>query len=231
MTGCAEHHPYLAAVADGELEQVPRATVAHLQACPDCREEVEIQRALGAKILAAAVAPAQAASRRRGLLSRRAALRAAVVAVASVLASGGAFAFLISRPDPVLAAAAAASQPPQFQSTDNSRIASWCEHASGRSMPELDLAPLSPVGARIDQGAGTAIVTVFYVTPEGHLVAVSWLDSSQVPATRRSVIAREASGHLLLMAVSPHGTVVISGGAPATVLWQTAARIEDGTSS
>lgn len=149
----------------------------------------------------------------------------------ALIASAAVFAFLVSRPDPVLAAAAAAEQPPQFQSGDGARIDAWCEQASGRSMPELDLAPLSPVGARIDHRAGSGIVTVFYLTPDGRPVEVSWLDSSQMPAAKRSVTARAINGRLVLFTVSPHGTAVISGSAPARVLWQAAAQIEDGTSS
>jgi hypothetical protein len=96
-------------------------------------------------------------------------------------------------------------------------------------MPEVDLEPLSPVGARMDRAAGTGVVTVFYLTPEGRTVDVSWLDSSPVPPPNRSVTPRQVNGHLVLITLSPHGTVVISGGAPVSVLWQTAARIEDAT--
>jgi hypothetical protein len=230
MIGCVEHRPYLAAVADGELEHVPVAALEHLRECPDCREEVELHRALGAKVQAATTGREPAEVRQRGL-SRRAAMRAAGAALAVLLASGAAFAFLVSRPDPVLAAAAAAGRPPQFQSRDGAKIGSWCEQASGRPMPEVDLAPLSPVGARMDSSAGTGIVTVFYLTPEGRPVEVSWLDYSQMPAPKRSVTARQVNGHLVLITVSQHGTVVISGGAPLSVLWQAAAQIEDGNSS
>jgi hypothetical protein len=230
MTGCTEHRPYLAAVADGELDQVPAATVEHLHECPDCRREVELHRALGSKLRAAAGA-AERASPRQGRFGRRLAMRAAVAALVAVFASAAAFAFVIGRTDPVLAAAAAAGQPPQFQSRNGAQIGTWCEKASGRSMPEVDLAPLTPVGARMDRSVGTGIVTIFYLTPEGLPVEVSWLDSSQAPAPKRSVTAREVNGHLVLITVSPHGTVVISGGAPVSVLWQTAARIQDGTSS
>lgn len=43
-----------------------------------------------------------------------------------------------------------------------------------------------------------------------------------------SVTAREVSGRLVLITLSPPGTVVISGGAPQTVLWRAGARIEAG---
>jgi len=230
VTGCAEHRPFLAAVADGEVEHVPAAALEHLRGCPDCREEMELHRALGAKVYATAAEREPVAPGRLGH-RRRLAVGVGGAALMALIASAGALAFLVSWPDPVLAAAAAAGQPPQFQSSDGGRIDAWCEQASGRSMPELDLTPLSPVGARMDHSAGAGIVTVFYLTPDGRPVEVSWLDSSQVPPGKRSVTAREVNGRVVLLTVSPHGTAVISGSAPASVLWQTAAEIEDGTSS
>lgn len=205
---------------------MPTAALRHLRGCPDCQEQVELHRALSGRVRAAE-AERQSVSM-GGRRRRRLSLAAAGVASVLVLASG--IAFLVSRPDPVLAAAAASGLQPQFLSGDGRRIGAWCEQVSGRSMPELDLAPLAPVGARIDRNPGSGIVTVFYLTPDGRPVEVGWLDSSPVPATRRSVTTREVGGRMVLVTVSQHGTAVISGSAPDKVLWQAASQIQQGTS-
>ena len=230
MTNCAPHRPYLAAVADGELECVPVETVQHLRSCESCREEVDVHRSLDAKLLASSRGQEPAIAGRRSP-KRRLAMSAGGVAAITVVASIAALALDLGRPDPVLAAASAGTQAPQFQSTDGTRIEAWCTRASGGPMPELDMAPLAPVGARLDRGGTTGMVTVFYTAPGGGSVAISWLDTSRIPLGSRSVTAREVAGHLVLKAASPHGTAVISGGAPAEILWQTAARIEDAPST
>ncbi len=52
MSGCEQHRPYLAALADGETELVPAATSTHVAHCRDCSEEVQTHRLLGAHMRA-----------------------------------------------------------------------------------------------------------------------------------------------------------------------------------
>lgn len=227
MTACAEHRAFLAAIADGEVSAVPAATLEHLRDCPGCAHELELQRVLGSKLQEALAEPA--AESVRGITRRRIGAAAAALAAALVLAVAGALAFNLTRPDPVLAAATVSQQPAQLTSGDGSQIGAWCMRESGRPMPEMDLPPLEPVGARMDHQAGAGIVTVYYVSPEGQPVTVSWLDATTAPATSRAVSSRVVAGRLVLVAHSPHGTAVISGQAPASLLWSTAAEVEDGS--
>lgn len=227
MTACAEHRAFLAAIADGEVSAVPTATLDHLRSCPECAHELELQRVLGSKLQEALEGPA--AEPVRGITRGRAGAAVASLAAVMVLAAGGVVAFNLTRPDPVLAAARASQQPAQFSSGDGSQIGAWCVQESGRPMPEMDLPPLEPVGARMDRQAGAGIVTVYYVSPEGQPVTVSWLDATTAPATSRTVSSRLVAGRLVLVARSPHGTAVISGQSPASLLWSTAAEVEDGS--
>ena len=226
MIGCTQHRLYLSAVADGELGSVPAATIGHLDDCEECREEVDLHRSLRVSVHSATVGTEIAVRARRGP-GRRLAMSVGAGALIALIASAAAVGLVLSRPDPVLAAAGAARQEPQFQSSESGRIGTWCEHVTGRSMPELDLTPLAPRGARLDRIDGTGVVTIFYAAPEGGPVAVSWLDLRVVPHRGGSVTAHEVSGRLVLLAASPHGTAVISGAVSPSLLWQTAARIED----
>ncbi len=225
MTACAEHRPFLGAIADGELAAAPAETIEHVRGCPDCTREVDLQRAVASRLREAHAAPAAPVAGTR----RRAGIAAAALAVLAVVTVAGAFAFTFGRPDPVLAGAQASQQPAQFTSSDGRQIGAWCERESGRPMPAMDLPPLHPVGARMDRQAGLGIVTVYYLSPDGHPLTVSWLDASTAPTGDRAVSSRVIGGRLVLIAHSPHGTAVITGQAPASLLWSTAAEVEDGT--
>lgn len=227
MTACGEHRPYLGAIADGETAAVPTATLDHVRACADCTHEVDLQQAVAGRLRQAAEVPTGEFQPR--IARRRVGVAAAALAMAVVLAAAAAFAFDVTRPDPVLAAAQVSQRSAQFTSGDGTQIGAWCVRESGRPMPEMELPPLEPVGARMDREAGAGIVTVYYVSPVGEALTVSWLDASAAPTASRAVSSRMIGGRLVLVARSPHGTAVISGQAPSSLLWATAAKVEDGT--
>ena len=227
MTACAEHRRFLGAIADGETAVVPPATLHHVHSCPDCAHEVDLQRAVASRLRQAAETPAVEHEPKIG--HRRVGVAVAGVLVAAILAVGGAFALNLGRPDPVLAAAQVSQQPAQFTSSDGNQIGAWCVQESGRPMPEMELPPLQPVGARMDRQAGAGIVTVYYLSPGGEPLTVSWLDDTAAPTVSRTVSSRMIGGRLVLVARSSHGTAVISGQAPSSLLWSTAAQVEDGT--
>ena len=229
MSGCKEHRPFLAALADGETELVPAATLTHVADCPDCAEEADTHRLLGAR-LSASVNADRLPIPRRGRRSwpvRLGAVAAVVIALAGAAAGWHAY----TGEDRVAAAAAVAWDQPQYGSSDASTITSWCERASGRPMREVALPGLSPLGARMDYRAGTDIVTVTYTTPQGERINVSWLDASQAPSGRSGVQSRMIEGRMVLLVASPGGTAVISGSAPQSSLWATAATLEAGAGS
>lgn len=227
MTACAEHRPFLGAIADGETAAVSAATLDHVRSCPDCGHEVDLQRAVASRLRQAAETPA--VEREPKIRRRRVGVAVAGALVAAILAAGGAFALNLSRPDPVLAAAQVSQQPAQFTSSDGTEIGAWCVRESGRPMPEMELPPLQPVGARMDRQAGAGIVTVYYLSQGGEALTVSWLDDTAAPTAGRTVSSRMIGGRLVLVAHSPHGTAVIRGQAPPSLLWSTAAKVEDGT--
>lgn len=227
MTACAEHRGFLVAIADGQTAGVPAATQEHVGDCPDCGGEIELHRAAAARLRQALEGPASAPS--RGRRRYRTGLAALGTVAAVVIAAAGLLAFNLSGPDPVLAAAQMSQQPAQFTSSDGKQIGAWCVKASGRPMPEMDLSPLQPVGARMDHQAGTGIITVYYVSPEGQPLTVSWLNASTAPVAGRSVSSRVVGGRLILVANSAHGTAVIAGAVPPSLLWTTAATVEDGS--
>lgn len=150
----------------------------------------------------------------------------AVAAVLVVLVGGIAAWRAVSGEDRVAAAAAVAGEAPQFRSNDSAQIGTWCQNASRRSMPDVRLDSLQPVGARMDHRAGSDIVTVQYRTDQGDRVDVAWLDGTRTAPARAAVEARSVGGRVVLLVTSPAGTAVVSGSAPAKVLWQTAAAIE-----
>ena len=227
MSACAEHRRFLVAIADGEAAAVPAGTLEHIRDCPDCAGELDLHRAAAVRLRQALQLPAaQPAPKRR---AGRAGLAAGGAIAAALLAAAGIFALNVSRPDPVLAAARAGQQPAQFQSSDAGQIGTWCAEESGRPMPEMDLPPLRPVGARMDHQAGAGIVTVYYVSPDGRPLTIGWLDASVAPAGGRSVTSRLVDGRLVLVALSARGTAVISGQGPASLLWSTAAAVEEST--
>jgi len=226
VSGCREHRPYLAAIADGELELVPAATLTHVADCPDCAEEADTHRLLGAR-LRASVNADRLPTQRRGRRSwpvRLGAAAAVVMALAGAAAGWHAY----TGEDRVAAAVAVASGQAQYSSSDASTITSWCERASGRPMREVALPGLSPLGARMDHRAGADIVTVTYATPQGERINVSWLDASQAPTGRSDVQTRMIEGRTVLLVASPWGTAVICGSAPLSSLSATAARLAGG---
>lgn len=226
MTDCSAHRAYLGAVADGETQLVPQATVDHLETCLDCNREVSAHSLLNNKL-------------RRGLARQSAAepsidaprrswpkTAAAAVAVFVVVAGAVGAWRAVSGEDRVVAAAAVAGEAPQFRSTDSARIGTWCQQASRRSMADIRLDSLQPTGARMDHRAGTDIVTVQYRTAQGDQVDVAWLDATHTASNRARIEARSVGGRFVLLVTSPSGTAVVSGLAPATLLWQAAAAIE-----
>lgn len=229
MSGCKEHRPYLAALADGETELVPAATLTHVADCPGCAEEADTHRLLGARLSASVNADKLPKPRQRGRSwrVRLGAAAAAVIALAGAAAGWHAY----TGEDRVAAAVAVASDQPQYSSSDASTITSWCERVSGRPMREVALPGLSPVGARMDHRAGADIVTVTYATPQGERINVSWLDASQAPPGRSDVQTRMIEGRTVLLVASPGGRAVISGSAPLSSLWATAATLAAGAGS
>jgi hypothetical protein len=226
MTDCAPHREFLAAIADGETELVPAATLEHVEQCVDCTGEIRSHQLLSARLREAGprlelAAPAV----RTGALvvGRRrfiAAAAAGSVAIAAVAAAGW---FGLSRPDPVQAALNASAQPLQIQSTDPTQVGQWCLHASGRTLPVIELDGMVVVGARMDRIASTDIVTVVYSAPSGARVTVSWLEGQAPPGS--GVEDRTVSGRQLLVVHSAVGTAVVLGSS-ADAMWQMAAAIE-----
>ena len=165
-----------------------------------------------------------------GRLSRHVWSRFAAAGVAAFLLIGGGVGFSAWRasqaPPGLMAAVAAAQAPPQFASSDTAAIHAWCVQSSGRPMLALDLSGLTPVGARMDHDNGVEVVTLSYVTRSGEHVAVSWLDSLGSAPRSTSVESRVVSGHTVLMLHSTAGAAVLSGDAPASVLWAAAGAIE-----
>lgn len=227
MNTCTPHREFLAAVADGETELVPRETLAHVQDCPDCASEIQAHRLLSRKLREAGdrlVVPPPA---RRRLPTVPSAIRAVAVGVAAAMltATAGAGWFLLSRPDPVQAAVTASAQPMQVESTDPSQVGQWCFQASGKTLPAIQLDGMQVMGARMDRLGSTDIVTVTYTALSGSRVTVSWLEG-QTPSGS-GVEDRTLSGHDLLIVHASRGTAVITGSS-TEAMWQAAAAIETG---
>lgn len=224
MNACAPHREYLAALADGETELVPAATIDHVRACANCLREIEAHRLLTAKLRQTAdrlngAEPLPVPSRRRAWLGALAA------AVAGVLL-GGAVAtgwVVLSKPDPVHVAVTAASQPLQIRSSDPDQVARWCLTSSGRQIPAIRLDGMQVVGARMDRVPSTDIVTVVYADPAGARVTVGWLEG-QAPAGS-GVESKSDDGVEVLLAHSTVGTAVVTGSSSAA-MWEVAAAIE-----
>jgi hypothetical protein len=225
---CASHRQFLAAVADGEIELVPAATLEHVRDCADCTNEIRAHQLLTSKLRLAAEEPKQTPPERRriSLTRGRLGVVAAGIAVAILVAGAGVGWLVLSRPDPVQAAVTASSQPLQIQSGDASQVGQWCLHASGRTLPAIQLDGMQVVGARMDRIDSTDIVTVVYTAPSGARITVSWLEG-QVPAGS-GVEDRTVSGHQLLIVHSVVGTAVVVGSS-SDAMWQTAAAIESTT--
>ena len=224
MRACAAHRGYLAAVADGETDLVPLATLEHVKTCADCTREIHAHQVLTSK-LKAGEGLAETPSHQRltvPALSRIRIIAAAVAALVLVGALGTAW-FVYTRPDPIQAAVNASSQPLQIQSTDPDRVAQWCLQASGKTLPTIKLDGMQVVGARMDLAGSTGIVTVVYSAPSGDRVTVSWLEG-QVPAGS-GVEDKTMSGRELLIVHASVGTAVVTASSN-DAMWQAAAAIE-----
>ena len=225
MSACGPHREFLAAVADGETELVPAATLDHIKDCADCMGEIRAHRLLTSKLREADVDSIRATPRRRPIppISRPLRVIVATAAAAILVAAAGVGWSALSRPDQVQAAVTASSQPLQYQSSDPSQVGQWCVRASGRTLPAIQLDGMQVVGARMDRIASTDIVTVVYTAPSGARITVSWLEG-QAPGGS-GVEDRTVSGHQLLLVHSAVGTAVVTGSS-ADAMWQTAAAIE-----
>jgi len=225
LSACGAHREFLAAVADGETELVPAATLDHIKDCADCMGEIRAHRLLTSKLREAEADSVRATPRRRPIppISRPLRVILAAAAVAILVAAGGVGWSVLSRPDQVQAAVTASSQPLQYESSDPSQVGKWCVRASGRTLPAIQLDGMQVVGARMDRIASTDIVTVVYTAPSGARITVSWLEG-QAPGGS-GVEDRTVSGHQLLLVHSAVGTAVVTGSSP-DAMWQTAAAIE-----
>lgn len=225
MSDCGPHREFLAALADGETELVPPATIDHVEQCADCSREIRVHRLLSSKLREASEQLNGAAPKRRPTTIRRGRFGVIGAAAAVVLAvvSAAVGWSLLSRPDPVQAAVTASSQPLQIQSTDPSKVGAWCFNESGRGLPAIQLDGMQVIGARMDRVPSMDIVTVVYSAPTGARVSVSWLEGQ---APRGSGIEEiNKSGHEVLIVHSAVGTAVITGSSSAA-MWETAAAIE-----
>jgi hypothetical protein len=225
LNACAEHREYLAAVADGEIALVPAATLDHVKSCADCTREIRAHQLITSRLRQAGDHLEEAFSRRRSIpfVPGRLRVVAAGVAGAILVAAAGVGWLTLSRPDPVQAAVNASSQPLQIASSDPAQVGQWCLHASGRTLPAVELDGMQIVGARMDRIASTDIVTIVYTAPSGARVTVSWLEGQAPPGS--GVEDRDVSGHELLIVHSAIGTAVITGSSP-DAMWQMAAAIE-----
>lgn len=228
MRACAPHREFLAAVAAGETELVPTATLDHVKSCADCASDIRAHQLLTSKLRLAADALVEAPSARRPLtlLSGRLGVIAAVAAVAIMLTGAGIGWSVLSRPDAVQAALTASSQPLQIQSSEPSEVGRWCLQASGRTLPAIQLDGMQVVGARMDRVASTDIVTVVYSAPSGGRITVSWLEGEAWAGS--GVEDRNVSGHELLVVHAAVGTAVVTGSSIGA-MWQTAAAIQSTT--
>jgi hypothetical protein len=215
---CAPHRPYLAAIADGELDLVPASTLAHVRNCQACGREIGDHSLLTDR-LRLAVAPARG---RRAPALRRPVVAAVAALLVAVTAAGLAAWHGPGGQDQVAVAADAAHGPLQFRSGDDAAIGAWCERQSGRPMPVVAVPSLTPLGARSDRLAGADVVTVAYRTETGARVTVSWLDAARDPP---GVQERAAAGREVLVVRSPSGTAVVTGDAPTPVLRAVAASL------
>ena len=222
--GCAPHREFLAAIADGEAELVPAATLEHVEQCADCADEIRAHRLLTTRLRQAGGLLEVAPPRRRPIsFPGRLGVIAAGVVAAIVLATGGVGWFVLSRPDPVQAAVTASTQPLQIRSGDASQVGAWCLQQSGRALPAVQLDGMQVVGARMDRVDSMDIVTVAYSAPSGARVTVSWLEGQGPPGS--GVEDRNVSGHEALIVHSAMGTAVVLGSSN-DAMWEAAAAIE-----
>lgn len=225
MSSCMAHREYLAAVADGETDLVPQATLDHFRDCADCQRQIRAHQLVTSRLRQALETPEVAVARHKPVwtLPARLPLIAAAVVVVILVAGAGVGWSVLTHPDPVQAALSASTQQLQIESSDPTQVGQWCLKASGRNLPAVHLDGMQVVGARMDRAASTDIVTVVYSAPSGVRVTVSWLEG-QVPGGS-GVEDRDVSGHQLLIVHAAVGTAVISSSS-SDAMWQTAAAIE-----
>lgn len=224
MSDCAPHREFLAALADGEAELVPAATIAHVATCAGCAGEIQLHRLLTSRLREASAQLDGAIPKRLPISLRLGRVRAiAAAAVVLAVAFGAAGWWVLSRPDPVQAAVTASSRPLQFQSADPSKVGNWCSNESGRGLPAIQLDGMQVIGARMDRIPSTDIVTVVYSAPTGGRVSVSWLEGQNPGGT--GVEDKNESGHEVLIVHAAVGTAVITGSSGAAI-WEAAAAIE-----
>jgi hypothetical protein len=225
LSACTIHREYLAAIADGEVSLVPKATLEHVEDCADCTREIQAHRLLSSRLRGAADILEKPTPPRRDLwlVPSRARMLAGAVAAAVLVAAGGVGWYVLSRPDPVQAAVNAASEPMQIESSDPVQVGQWCLQASGKNLPVVRLDGMQIDGARMDRIDSNGIVTVAYVAPSGARVTVGWLEGPAPPGSGVEETSR--SGRPVLIVHSAMGTAVILGSS-SEAMWEAAAAIE-----
>jgi hypothetical protein len=217
LNGCDRHRPHLAAIADGKASLVPAATFAHVARCPRCKAQLELHF-----LLTDGLPPAKVRPRRPNAAL---AMVGATALLVTGLVAGTAVWNSFNRQDAVAAAVSAAAQPPQFRSEDAAQIDAWCTRETGRAMQDMPLPALHPLGARVDRTGGQPIVTVLYRTETGQPIMVSWLAGPVAPQGA-PIESRSIGGKSALVVPGSMGPAVVTGLAPASVLWSVAATIK-----
>ena len=226
MNHCAEHRPYIGAIADGELELVSASTQRHVTECPDCAAELEAHRLLTRRLHEGLAGSSAVPHPRRPRTRVR--LIAAAAGVAATAAGLGVAGWSATHraADTVGVALAASGRAPEVRSADPTTIALWCSRSSDRRPPPINIASLQLEGARMDPEDAAAVVTVFYRTPDGGRISIGWTDSDLLPPARGAVEARQASGRTVLVVHAPGGNAVVSGDVPLPQLWRIAGALE-----
>lgn len=223
---CAEHRPYLGALADGEADLVPAATRHHAAACPECAAEVEAHR-LVTRRLWTGLTVATSCGRPTAPRTR---VRAGVVAALGAVACAGlgvaGWSVTHRSVDGVGVAVEASHRTAEIRSADATAIALWCSRSSDRRPPPVSLAGLRPDGARMDAEGAAAVVTVFYRTEDGGRVSVGWTSTEPSPPGREAIETRQESGATVLIVRAPAGSAVLSGDVPMAQLWRVAGIVE-----
>ena len=229
---CVAHGHYLAAIADGELEMVPDATRNHVDHCPECAREVAAHSQLGEALRASILGSSRAliSDSLAATPGRRRWLRAPAVAVAAAALLLAVVSTTIWRAasdrDPVALAVSATRHGAVLSSSDARTIASWCSSNSDRRQPPIALTSLTPVGARMDTGSGTTVVTIFYRDASGHRITVGWTDAAPLGPTETRAEVRTTKTAVVIVLQTPAGSAVVGGGAPLPVLWAVAGAVE-----
>jgi len=171
----ADHRPYLAALADGELELVPAATRQHVADCDQCRTELEAHQLLGQRLRAASRAAEPATLKQP---SRRFVLPLAAAVAVAIVVGGAVLATRPATPDPLAAAVLVANQSPEYTSSNPVEFAHWCTVKYGNRVPVVALPGLTPQGARMDWPHDQGVATVTYAL-DSETVHVSWLSVAE----------------------------------------------------